>query len=311
MCAVSACEAPLNLQGVARQMANPVHRFDQFQAAESIDDVTVVVGAYGVVLISKDHGKSWRRNQLAGKPPLIDIAKCPNNSLVALDYKGRVWLSRDRGEHWRARKIDSSEVPQALACDPRGTIWVVGSYSTIMSSSNGGQDWRETSLDEDLILTSIQFINHQQAVITGEFGAFITSADAGQSWRREGPMPNEFYPQASFFESLDAGWVVGLNGRIYHTRDRGKTWQQELAATDSPLYGITRLNNTLVSVGERGTVLFRHQAGQWKRLQSSDAMQNFLRVVLPVKQPDGLLVAGSGGALRLINLFDAEENCCV
>lgn len=299
------CEAPLNLEGVSQEKNKSIHRFDQFQAAGKTSETTVVVGSYGVVLISKDQGESWQRKELNGKPALIDLAVCPDESFIALDFNGKVWLSEDEGESWYARQIlgenESTEVPQALACDPNGTIWVAASFSTIYSSSDLGKSWQQKAFDEDLIFTTVQFINQQQAVVTGEFGTVMFSSDAGQTWLRAEPIPNEFYPEAAHFSDLDNGWVVGLNGKVFHTRDRGQSWQEEVTETDAPLYGITRSHDDqLFAIGERGIILYRDKFDSWRRYDYASPIQSYLRVALPVNSHDLLLVAGGAGAVSLI-----------
>lgn len=300
------CEAPLDLEGVTHEKTKSVLRFDQMQAAGSTSDTVVIVGSYGIVLISKDQGRNWHRKELNGRPPLIDIASCPDESFIALGYKGNIWLSLDQGENWNSVKIETTEVPQALTCDQKGTIWIVGSFSTIYSSDDLGKNWNQTSFDEDFIFTTVQFINDQQGVITGEFGNFMFTDDGGQSWQRGGSIPNEFYPAAAYFHDLDRGWVVGLSGVIFHTRDRGNSWQKEVTGINAPLYGITAQNNRLVAVGERGVVLYRDKFGKWNRHEYQGSIQSYIRAVLPVNSKD-LLIAGGAGALRLIRLPDATS----
>ncbi len=297
---IGGCEAPLNLESVSQEKIKPVLRFDQFQAAAKTDDTTILVGSYGAVLVSNDQGKSWHRKELDGKPPLIDLAVCPDHSFVALDFKGKVWLSQDNGDNWGARKIDTEEVPQALACDPNGTIWVVGSFSHIYSSPDLGESWNQISFDEDFMFTTIQFINDQEVVITGEFGTVMFATDSGKTWLRGEPIPNEFYPQAAYFHDLDTGWVVGLNGKIFYTHDRGQSWQEEATETNAPLYKITSQNDQLFAVGERGVVLYRDESNHWRRYDYPSPIQSYLRVVLPVNFHDLLLIAGGAGAMSLI-----------
>ena len=303
---VYGCEAPLNLEGVSNEKGKAIYRFDEFQAAGKTNDTTIVVGSYGAVIISNDHGTSWQRKELDGKPSLIDLAVCPDESFVALDFKGHIWLSHDDGENWESKEIGVTEVPQALTCDYKGKIWVVGSYSTIHSSEDYGKQWKHTSFDEDVMFTSIQFINDQEGVITGEFGTFMHTSDAGRSWGRGESIPNEFYPQAAYFSNLNTGWVVGLNGKIFHTNNRGQSWQEEVTDSDAPLYGITIQDHRLFVVGERGIVLYRDNFNQWNRYDYKFLVQSYLRVALPVNQND-LLLAGGAGAIRLIRTSDVSK----
>ena len=46
------CEAPLNLEGVDRELAKQIRRTDQFQAIASNGNALVAVGADGLVMVS-------------------------------------------------------------------------------------------------------------------------------------------------------------------------------------------------------------------------------------------------------------------
>jgi len=43
---------------------------------------------------------------------------------------------------------------------------------------------------------------------------------------------------AAHFSTADEGWVVGSNGGIYHTTDRGKIWQKQFSDTLEALYDV-------------------------------------------------------------------------
>jgi photosystem II stability/assembly factor-like uncharacterized protein len=296
----TACEAPLNLEGVEAQADQAILRFDHYQAAATNDTSIVVVGSAGVVVTSVDNGETWSRQVLADYPPLIDVTSCPDGSYAILGFNHYIWVSNDNAKTWIKKPIDSSEVPQAITCDPNNQIWVVASFSTILSSPDKGETWETSSLDEDLMLTSLQFMNETIALATGEFGTILKSSDGGKTWEYMEPLPGEFYPQASYFTDTETGWVVGLRGKILHTNDGGNSWQFQPTNIDAPLYGIKASDSALFAVGDNGMVL-EYVNGQWLQLKHDFPIRFYLRAVLPLNDKS-ILLAGGAGALHKLKI---------
>jgi photosystem II stability/assembly factor-like uncharacterized protein len=288
------CEAPLNLTGVDEELAKPIHRYDQFQAAARNDQQMVVVGGVGTVLVSGDSGQTWQRQELPGRPSLIDVALCPDGRYVALDVARNIWVSNTDAADWQAHPILTEESVLALTCDLKNQIWVVAGFMTILSSSDDGASWNEYSFYDDAQLTTIQFLDDATAYITGEFGLMLKSSDSGVNWERITDIPGEFHPQAAHFSDPNKGWVVGLNGAILHTADGGESWQSQDSGVNIPLYGITGFGENLYAVGENGFVL-QYTAGAWQELPHENNILSYLRAASA--NHDSLLVAGGNGVL--------------
>ncbi|MGE0482577.1 MAG: WD40/YVTN/BNR-like repeat-containing protein [Gammaproteobacteria bacterium] len=302
--ALAGCEAPLVLDGVERMRANPVQRTDRYQAAASTGKEVVVVGNQGVILRSEDGGANWQRQVLPGWPALIDIAACPDGSLVALAYEKAVHLSVDGGRSWAAKPInDTAETPQSVTCAPDGRIWVVGSYTYIWSSADQGESWDESTRDEDALLTTVQFFTAEHGIVTGEFGTVLETTDGGANWESREPLPEEFYPQEAWFDDAANGWVIGLGGTILHTTDGGSSWTSQPTGTQVSLFGIERLGDTLYVVGGEGTLL-AYRDGRWQAVPHGKPVRLYLRAILGV-DPAHLLVGGIGGALHVIDVDGA------
>lgn len=294
---LAACEAKLRLDGVEATRAQSVRRTDQFQSVVAAGERIVVVANHGVVVVSDDAGGNWRRHELAGWPSLIDIARCPDGQLVALAYEREIWVAPADASQWTRRAIASEETPQALTCDPQGRLWVVGSFSSFAMSPDMGKTWQTQSLDEDLFLTTVQFLDQEHAIATGEFGTVVTTRDGGQTWALQPPMPEEFYPSDTWFQSAQVGWAVGLQGRVYGTMDGGQTWQLESTPTLAPLFRLGAIAGVPHAVGGDGIVL-RRRDGHWELLPYAQPFRTYLRALAAVGER--VLVAGGGGALRVL-----------
>ena len=304
---LSACEAPLVLDGVEHSRQSPVRRTDVFLGAVDDGRRAVVVGAHGVIVSAPSGTDDWSRAAVEGRPVFIDIASCHKSVFAALSMEGQVWTAGREADDWQRHDIGTPEVPQAVTCDNKGVIWVVGSFSTIFSSEDQGASWRDHSLGEDIILSTVQFIDDRRGYITGEFGTVLVSDDGGRSWEFSGPIPKEFFPLAGVFQDRRSGWVVGLNGTVYSTRDGGASWRQERTGVDAPLFGVSALGGRLVAVGDYGTAIQRSIEGDaaWRALEIPFPSRFFFRVNLPLDN-DRLIIGGGAGSLQLVDLKNAR-----
>lgn len=262
---LTGCEAALEMGEVQSQLQQASQRIDFYQAMASNPRVTLVAGNDGVLLASADQGASWQRRQIARDANIIDLDACADGSFIALDFAGSLWHSADDGQRWTVVELPSEEQMMTASCAPDGGWWVAGSYSTLLSSSDQGQSWDSNSLDEDAMLTTLQFLDAERAVATGEFGLVFTSEDGGASWNPAGALPDEFYPHAAYFRSLDEGWVGGLNGFIYHTADGGENWQRQRTSTSAPIFNFSASQDGLFAIGDHSSVL-RLAGNRWQAL---------------------------------------------
>ena len=290
----SGCEAPLNLAGVEETLETPVRRTDQIQSVAVTEQLQVAVGNSGLVLTRIDQNAPWQRSILNGKPNLIDVDACPDGTLIALSFERELWTADATGQQWRSIDLPTPENMLEATCAPDGSYWAVGSFSTLLSSGDGGKSWSESTLNEDAMLTGIQFLDAQTAYTTGEFGLVARTDDGGKTWQPLDYIPNDFYPQAAHFRTAERGWVVGLDGRVMHTRDAGVSWQAEATPVAAPLYGIADTPAGLFAVGENGTLLTR--SGQHWEQVDSPALPVWLRSAAALDNGE-LLVAGGAGTL--------------
>ena len=257
-CVVSGCEAPLQLEGVRQSEAATVHRTDSFQDVSYTDTHAVFVGGNGVIVeLPIDEGEALRTvvGDASIGPDLIDIEKCSDGRIYALDLEKNVW-ERESAGNWTQYPIDTIEDVQSLACAPNGDLWVSAGFATLISSSDGGASWDEQSFDDDLLFTSIQFTSGQTGYAIGEFNGLAKTIDGGDTWENLSTAP-DVYPLATYFRDELNGWIAGLGGEIHATNDGGLTWQQEDTSTTAPLYRITEIDGQLYAVGNFGVSLMR------------------------------------------------------
>ena len=299
MIALLGCNVTTNMAGVEAERAKAVTRADQFQAVAVSRGMLVAVGADGVVVSSKDDGKSWTRQVLgsqASPSGLIGLSVCPDGGFVALDFYRKIWLSGADGK-WTSQEIKSKINPLALTCDSGNKIWVVGSRSTILSSADKGANWQEQAMGVDAMLMSVQFIDAQHGFITGEFGSVYRTDDGGKNWTLGPKISPDFFSYGALFSDANNGWVSGLAGTVMHTQDGGKSWSKQANKLGAPMYTIVAHGGEHIALGING-LMFRLQGESWE-LMGPPKPTPYLRgaVSLDAKR---LLVAGGAGALEVI-----------
>jgi len=303
---LAACQHQPDLSEVEAQREAPVQRYDAFLAAANNGRVLATAGQGGTVLVSADGGANWQRQQLEAPASIIDMASCPDQQLVALDFYGRVWLSDDAAAaKWSSHALPEDLQPMAVSCDPSGRLWVVGSFTTIASSTDGGQNWTTTDFGEDAFFNTVQFTDAMHGFITGEFGTVMATADAGETWEPLPPLDGEFYPYAALFTDPQTGYVAGIGGVMRVTHDGGQTWAEQVNETGAPMYDIVAVAGDVVGIGAGGRLMV-HQGDRWMAPAGIPAVPVSLATGAPAGQ-DALLVAGSGGALQLVALVPGAQ----
>jgi photosystem II stability/assembly factor-like uncharacterized protein len=180
------------------------------------DTIAWASGSAGTVLRTTDAGRSW---QLVGPPETTDLQF---RDIEAFDADSAVILSIGPGEASRVYRTD-----------------------------DGGATWTETfrNTDENAFYDCMAFFDHRRGIalsdpVDGKFRILSTS-DGGRSWsvNPAGGMPAALEGEFAFAASgtclVTAGfgkdaWFAtggGAQARVFHSRDRGRTW----SVTGSPI----------------------------------------------------------------------------
>jgi photosystem II stability/assembly factor-like uncharacterized protein len=205
-------------------------------AADFVDEdgtlhITVwACGSNGVILLSNDGGKTWKRLHVAGGDAL-DF-----RSIVALGLKkafvmssgngdkSRIYKTLDGGENWKLEFTDSRKAffLDALACDAECYALsdpVDGKF--VIVATHNYEDWKELPGDG------------MPAALPGE-GAFAASG-------------------TSLAVDNDSGMYFGTGGgkvaRVFHSADKGKTW----SAVETPIAS-GRASSGIFSISSKSAV---------------------------------------------------------
>ena len=144
----------------------------------------VAVGERGTVLVSLDHGTSWRRASTPTKATLTGVSfpavNLPRRGW-AVGHEAEILVSVDRGLTWSRQfqgKNRTESFLDVIALDERVAI-AVGAYGLFASTDDGGGTWTQRRIrDEDAHLNRISAGPTGKLYIAGEAGT-ATATYAG------------------------------------------------------------------------------------------------------------------------------------
>ncbi|MNF24280.1 Ycf48-like protein [compost metagenome] len=301
-------------------------------AVEPTGGHLVAVGERGIILLSKDDGRTWVQAQVPTSLMLTSVRFANTENGWAVGHGGIILATSDGGRAWQ-KQLDGISAAQLLLeaaranqdADPRQlayaermvsegadkpfldllvqderTITVVGAFGLAFRSNDGGRSWQPWSSHipngQGSHLYAIRQIAQTQ-YIAGEMGAVFRSNDGGESFTRiETPYEGSFF--GLVLVSPEHMLVYGLRGNVYLSKDGGANWQKSQLDTEESL--------TAGSVLKDGSIVLGNQAGGLYR--STDGGLSFASVPLGNPAPivalaesagNSLILAGARGTVRL------------
>ena len=248
----------------------------------TVGDALWVAGHDGVILHSKDAGRTWTRQRVAPWSiedtdpthgiPILDLlftdaqhgyAVGAFSLLLETSDGGATWMTRSlQGEAGAAPEAETAAASQAAEPPP----------STDAATEDDADAWNfsadELALEEesDPHLNAIARTASGGLVIVGERGTVYRSRDNGATWQRS-KLPYQGSMLGVLAWDGEHVLVFGLRGNVFESQDLGDTWTQVDSGVGTSLMGGTALaDGGAVLVGAEGTVLRRDRAdGAFRR----------------------------------------------
>ncbi|NNF50952.1 MAG: hypothetical protein HKN59_00810 [Gammaproteobacteria bacterium] len=254
-----------------------------------IDDLMVVVGERGHVLLSEDMGNTWEQVRVPTRATLTGVFFSDRENGWAVGHDAVIIKTSDGGATWTRVHFAPDEERPLL------DVWfedsshgiVIGAYGYFLETFDGGETWEdrffevvgddeaadETDEEEkevsiadmmdflddedpisDLHLNDIRSAPDGALFLAAEAGHIFRSDDVGETWK-ELPSPYE----GSFYGTLPLGenslLVYGLRGNLFYSADGGQSWQQIDVNTDAIFMGGAIVDGSPAVVGLGGTLL--------------------------------------------------------
>ena len=225
-------------------------------------DRLVAVGARGHVLLSDDHGVTWRQARLVPtQTTLTAVRFLDDHEGWAVGHDAVILHTVDGGETWQMQYVDTelgTPLLTVLFLDTKHGF-AMGGLGLTLETTNGGRTWTERGLGPGVVseLNLNKIVRSGRVLyVASEFGIVYRSEDAGKRFE-----PVQSPSAATFLDALALpdGTVVfsGTGGEIWRGAAGLRSWARVLSGTDGVVNALAlTLDGRLAAVGRGGFVAF-------------------------------------------------------
>lgn len=143
------------------------------------------VGAYGIILHTRNGGKTWAYVSNLDNPERLHlnaVLGLADGRLLVAGEGGRVSLSTDNGQHWQpSRQLSQASLYKLLQLKD-GQLLILGFGGTLLSSQDQGLNWKTLALPVRVGLYGGEQLADGSLVLAGQGGVLLFSRD-GQKFK--------------------------------------------------------------------------------------------------------------------------------
>jgi photosystem II stability/assembly factor-like uncharacterized protein len=177
------------------------------------------VGAAGRIYKSENGGYSWVQKPVVTDRDLFAVYFATENTGYVAG-EGIVLKTTDGGETWEESYLSFSEFTEIQFFD-ENTGYILSSH-LYLKTYTGGEYWHVIH-DFEIFgyanFADMHFLNPTEGFILG-YDLLLKTTDGGETWTEEPEFP-DLHSYEVFFTDPMNGWLVGEDGRIYHTTTGG------------------------------------------------------------------------------------------
>jgi photosystem II stability/assembly factor-like uncharacterized protein len=195
------------------------------------------VGPSGALAQTTNGGASWSVAKVTGGANMIDVSFPSPSVGWALDSTGALYTTGNGAQSWKAIDTGSTAKANAVYATSASKVMVVGPKG-VRISTNSGVDFTSNAKINLVPLTNVDKAG--SALIVYGPSLILESTNGGSSWKSV-LKPGKYHklgtrmvnnlPVADVdFISAKVGFLLDGNGKLWSTKNTGKTWT-ELTAT--------------------------------------------------------------------------------
>lgn len=264
-------------QGASWQQAAVPSQSDLTALSFPTPELGWAVGHDGLVLHSRDGGRSWDR-QLDGT------------------QLTRYWASSAAAAQSAGLPLESMNFPLLdVGFENARSGFAVGAFNLILRTEDGGQTWNLWSdrvhNPQGYHLYGVRAVAGEWFIV-GEQGLLMRLDRQEQRFKAiDSPYKGSFF---GLLATPDALFAIGLRGNVYRSADGGNRWSQVPTGVQAGLAGATQLaDGSIALVSLAGDVLIsRDQGKRFERLKVERPSPFF---AVADAGPNGLALVGMRG----------------
>jgi photosystem II stability/assembly factor-like uncharacterized protein len=278
----------------------------------------VAVGEHGIIVYSDNQGQSWTQAAVPVSVTLTTVQFPSAERGWAVGHDGVVLSSDDGGRTW-FKRFDGNQGNALILAEAQKNAdnahhvaeVAVGAAKTAALTLQGEADNALADVQAGVKfgpsrpLLGVWFLNARDGYVVGAFGQIFHTADGGNHW--ESLASRLHNPDGLHYNAISmtpAGTLVisGEGGKVYSSRDSGRTWQTLDTGYKGQIYGVLGLrgdngDEALLAYGFAGHIFLAGNGGQnWQELPSVTNKN----LIGGMQFADGgvLLASQTGGLLR-------------
>lgn len=269
----SGCGENVNSQGDVAPSSSSWKVHQQFE--DNMRDIFFLdknsgwmTGQWGSLYITKDGGATWSKRYEIAKYDILKIFFIDVNMGWAVGREGKVLFTDDGGITWKDMKANNMEHLYGIFFLSSGEGWICGNRGLILHTIDNGITWEEQiyartsrlygKSPTTKTINNIYMLDANSGYAVG--GDFLYTVDGGDNWQVIPKYSNQWLYDITF--NKDQGYIVGLNGTILTSRDRGKTWNPQVSGTKKHLFSIHAISEMEAWVaGQDGIILHTADGG--------------------------------------------------
>jgi photosystem II stability/assembly factor-like uncharacterized protein len=240
-----------------------------------------VVGRRGLILNTRDGGKTWRSQKTGTYHNLFDVHFINSRNGWAIGEWATILHTTDGGKKWKVLSTGQDMTNKNL-------------YSSVKMPEEFH------SMGGDVILNSIYFADPNHGWTVGEFGIIWHTSDGGKTWVSQQSPGGEKTLYKVYFTEPNRGWIVGIDGIILYTNDGGKDWKFLPSGAVRSLFDIKVIEDKGWAVGVNGEYVTSEDGGMtWfpPKVRPIPSFFWFYKLCF-VDRSNGWLVGGHGGVFN-------------
>ena len=266
------------------------------------DDIAYYCGGQlwktGVIGKSTDGGNTWA-TVLETDNVLFTIVFKNENEGVALGFSGRAWKTTDGGANWSLTESypnypvfsDAQFITPDKLIVAAGFNYYSGGFASYFFEGPGFGD---SLINQDM--QTLHLFDETEGIMAG-YGGVYKTYNAARDWEPIDVRGDYFKDIA--FNSGNEGVLVGYQGRVLHSNDKGESWQKNTKksnffTTQGNLESVAVYNRQAFICGQNGTFYYSDNfiEGNWAEVNTS-SNRDFLCVRL--KDENTGFICGSDG----------------
>src|SRR3954469_13826963 len=204
-----------------------------------VSSLALAPGESGKLARSIDGGRHWTTVQVPTSEDLRDAWFVDGNVGFVLDAGGQVQRTTDGGDGWSEVPTGTSARPNALYAADQSVVLLFGPKGIRRATS--GVD-PQFDLVESKVANAATLTDYDRTAGSALFAygrkALIVSNDLGASWKAvHGPKKDARYRSVDFLTGR-TGFALLESGRLFRTRNGGKSWTELIGAGSTGGYAL-------------------------------------------------------------------------